>query len=177
LREGGRRFGLAAHLYALRRRGDQGIGDFTTLGEAGAATAKAGGAVVALNPLHALFATDRDRASPYQPSDRRFLDPIYLDVERVPDLDASPKARQVLSAHAVSIVRLAQEASRRLRRVAREGGRAGRVLQAFARRDDNLVAEFDRFVAEGGRCSCGLPRTRRLPPRIPIARGRTGPSP
>ena len=31
LRAGQRRFGLAAHLYALRRRGDQGIGDFTTL--------------------------------------------------------------------------------------------------------------------------------------------------
>ena len=34
-RDGGRRFGLAAHLYALRRRGDQGIGDFTTLVAAG----------------------------------------------------------------------------------------------------------------------------------------------
>ena len=31
LREGGRRFGLAAHLYSLRRQGDLGVGDLTTL--------------------------------------------------------------------------------------------------------------------------------------------------
>ncbi len=83
LRGGARRFGLAAHLYALRRDGDQGIGDFTTLALAAAATARAGGVVVGINPLHALFADDRERASPYHPSDRRFLDPIYIDVANV----------------------------------------------------------------------------------------------
>ncbi len=153
LREGGRRFGLAAHLYALRRRGDQGIGDFTTLGEAGAATAKAGGAVVALNPLHALFATDRDRASPYQPSDRRFLDPIYIDVERVPDLDASPQARRVLSAHAGSIVQLSERPLVDYAGVWHvKHAVLAECFQAFERRgsDDGLVAEFDRFVRAGG---------------------------
>jgi glycogen operon protein len=34
--------------------------------------------------LHTLFPTDRNRASPYQPSDRRFLDPIYIDVSSFP---------------------------------------------------------------------------------------------
>ena len=153
LREGGRRFGLAAHLYALRRRGDQGIGDFTTLGEAGAATAKAGGAVVALNPLHALFATDRDRASPYQPSDRRFLDPIYVDVERVPDLDASPQARRVLSTHAGSIVQLSERPLVDYAGVWHvKHAVLAECFQAFERRGsmDDLVAQFDRFVRAGG---------------------------
>ncbi len=121
LRDGGRRFGLAAHLYALRRQGDQGIGDFTTLRETGAATARAGGAVVALNPLHALFAADRERASPYQPSDRRFLDPIYIDVERVPDLAASPQARRMLDQHSAAHRASVGTTKRRLcRRVACE---------------------------------------------------------
>ncbi len=84
IRDGGRRFGLAAHLYALRRRGDQGIGDFTTLAAIAEATARAGGSIVGINPLHALFADDRERASPYHPSDRRFLDPIYIDVDACP---------------------------------------------------------------------------------------------
>ncbi len=75
IRGGGRRFGLAAHLYALHRRGDQGIGDFTTLSALAEVTARAGGSIVGINPLHMLFADDRERASPYHPSDRRFLDP------------------------------------------------------------------------------------------------------
>ena len=79
-----RRFGIAAHLYALRRAGDQGIGDFTALGMLGAAAAGEGAAMVGLNPLHARFPTAPDRASPYHPSDREFLDPIYIDVAALP---------------------------------------------------------------------------------------------
>jgi len=85
LAAGKRRFGVAAQLYALRSGGDQGIGDFSTLRELGAATAAAGGSVVGLNPLHALFPADRTRASPYNPSDRRFLEPIYLDLSALDD--------------------------------------------------------------------------------------------
>ena len=79
-RAGERRFGLSAQLYSLRRTADQGIGDFTTLAKLVEGTRAAGGAALALNPMHALFPDERERASPYQPSDRRFLDPIYLDV-------------------------------------------------------------------------------------------------
>ena len=152
LRNGGRRFGLAAHLYALRRRRDQGIGDFTTLREAGAATAAAGGAIVALNPLHALF-TDRARASPYQPSDRRFLDPIYIDVENVPDLEASPEARRLLEQHAQTILSLSERSAVdyvgvwRVKRAV-----LALCFRTFERRgrDDGIAREFDRFVDAGG---------------------------
>jgi glycogen operon protein len=79
-----RLWGLSVQLYALTRGGDQGIGDFTTLGALGEAAAARGAALLAINPLHALFEGDRERASPYYPSDRRFLDPIYLDLDGVP---------------------------------------------------------------------------------------------
>ncbi|PPD45048.1 MAG: 4-alpha-glucanotransferase [Methylocystis sp.] len=75
-----RAFGFSAQLYSVRREGDQGIGDFTTLARLARSSAEAGAALVAINPLHALFAQDRSRASPYYPSDRRFLDPIYVDL-------------------------------------------------------------------------------------------------
>ncbi len=39
-----------------------------------------GGSFAGINPLHHLFPGDRERASPYQPSDRRFIDPIYIDL-------------------------------------------------------------------------------------------------
>jgi glycogen debranching enzyme GlgX len=90
LRAGERRFGIAAHLYALRSKGDQGIGDFTTLTRLAAEAARTGASVIGLNPLHALFPHDRGRTSPYQPSDRRFLDPIYVDVSGFPGGSAIP---------------------------------------------------------------------------------------
>jgi glycogen operon protein len=152
LPRGARRFGLAAHLYSLRRRGDQGIGDFTTLAEIGAATARAGGSIVGINPLHALFPEDRERASPYHPSDRRFLDPIYIDVERVADFAASDAARARFArdnreiAALVASVQVDYAAVWRSKRD---------VLQAcfdtFEARDarDALRAEFERFVVAG----------------------------
>ena len=100
LAHGGRRFGLAAHLYTLRRSGDQGIGDFSTLAAIGAGTAAVGGAVIGLNPLHALFPENREHASPYSPSDRRFLDPIYVDVAALPFLADLPEVRAALAAEA-----------------------------------------------------------------------------
>jgi glycogen debranching enzyme GlgX/4-alpha-glucanotransferase len=89
LAAGDRRFGIATHLYTLRRHGDQGIGDFTTLARCAEGAARSGAAILGLNPMHALFPHDRSRASPYQPSDRRFLDPIYIDVSGLPGGDES----------------------------------------------------------------------------------------
>jgi len=97
LAAGRKRFGLSAQLYTLRGGIDHGIGDFTTLREAALATAAAGGAVLGLNPMHALFAAQRERASPYQPSDRRFLDPIYLHLPEI----AGPEARRLSALTAV----------------------------------------------------------------------------
>ena len=80
LLRGQRRFGIAAQLYTLRRRHDPGIGDLTTLRALCRVAATSGAAIVGINPLHALFPNDRRRASPYYPSDRRFIDPLYLDL-------------------------------------------------------------------------------------------------
>ena len=153
LRSGARRFGLAAQLYAMRRPGDQGIGDFSTLAAAATATARVGGAFVGINPLHALFALDRERASPYHPSDRRFLDPIYVDVERVPDLAHSRKARSICQAEGPAFAALAARADVDYAGV---WSAKRKVLEAcfdtFERRPDRdaLVQEFARFVAFGG---------------------------
>ena len=64
----------------------------------------------------ALPARIGERASPYHPSDRRFLDPIYIDVERVPDLAASDEARALLAQSGGAIARARRERPRRLRR-------------------------------------------------------------
>mgnify|MGYP000969141202 CR=1 FL=1 len=77
---GARLYGLTSHLYALRHQGDAGIGDLATLAHFARVSARLGGALAGINPLHHMFPTDRERASPYQPADRRYLDPIYIDL-------------------------------------------------------------------------------------------------
>ena len=94
--------GIATQLYALRRKGDQGAGDFTTLGEFAEMAANAGAATVGLNPLHALFSQDREHASPYYPSDRRFLDPLYIDAGVL----EGPRAKAALARNADQIAAL-----------------------------------------------------------------------
>jgi glycogen operon protein len=96
---GGRRFGIAAQIYALRRAGDQGIGDFRAVAEFAELAAREGAAVLGLSPPHALFPTDRGRASPYHPCDRRFLDPIFLDVASLPFVADAPEVHAALAAH------------------------------------------------------------------------------
>ncbi|MDB5484038.1 MAG: glycogen debranching enzyme GlgX [Caulobacteraceae bacterium] len=88
LRGDRRLWGVTAQIYSVRRVGDQSVGDFTTLGALAEAAAARGAAVLGINPLHALFIGDRERVSPYYPSDRRFLDPLYLDLEQVPGVTA-----------------------------------------------------------------------------------------
>jgi glycogen operon protein len=90
---GAKIFGLAAHVYALRGSAPSALGNFAVLGEFAATVADAGAAFAGINPLHHLFPTDRSRASPYQPSDRRFIDPIYIDVDAIDAPGEASRAR------------------------------------------------------------------------------------
>lgn len=72
-------WGLAVQLYSLRRGAPCGMGDLTALAEACASAAHAGADAIAINPLHAPFAALPGRYSPYAPSSRLFLNPLYAD--------------------------------------------------------------------------------------------------
>lgn len=134
LADGERWFGIGTHLYTLRRAAqDQGIGDFTALAELGGRAAREGAKVLGLNPLHALLPNDRERASPYSPSDRRFLDPIYIDVAALGGDMAAFGSLAVRPSVDYSGVWTAKEAALRA---------------AFSRFTDD--ADFSRFIAEGG---------------------------
>jgi (1->4)-alpha-D-glucan 1-alpha-D-glucosylmutase len=96
--EGSQRgWGLAAQLYALRSRGNWGIGDFGDLAELLSQAAKSGAAAVGVNPLHALFPDEPARASPYSPSSRLFLNPLYIDVPSVADFAECEAARTLVA--------------------------------------------------------------------------------
>lgn len=84
LKEKTKLFGLSAHLYTLKTKDDTDSGDFATLAEYCKFTRSVGAYTAGINPLHHLFPTNRERMSPYQPSDRRFIDPIYIHVDGMP---------------------------------------------------------------------------------------------
>jgi (1->4)-alpha-D-glucan 1-alpha-D-glucosylmutase len=86
-------WGLALQLYALRSHRNWGIGDFTDLRNAVAVAAAAGADFVGVNPLHALFPTKPEAASPYSPSNRAALNVLYLDVEAIDDFTHCKAAR------------------------------------------------------------------------------------
>ena len=70
-------WGLAVQLYALRRKGDGGIGDFLALSELAAPAAALGAQAIAISPVHAQFSADLNRFSPYAPSSRTALNVLH----------------------------------------------------------------------------------------------------
>ena len=107
LANGGRMNGLTMHLYSLRSERNWGVGDFTDLLNLMKYAAEKKLDFVGINPLHALFTSKPAFASPYSPSSREWLNPIYLDVEKVGAFTyneqlknwlAQPKIRQRIAA-------------------------------------------------------------------------------
>ncbi len=82
---GGRIWGVAAQLYLLRSARDWGIGDFGDLRAFVDLLAQRGADVVGVNPLHALFPDQPERASPYSPNSRLLLNVLYIDIPALPE--------------------------------------------------------------------------------------------
>ena len=91
-----RGWGLAAQLYSLRSRRSWGVGDLVDLADLAVWSAGDLGAdYVLVNPLHAAEPLAPLEPSPYLPTSRRFFNPLYLRVERIPeyaDLPAPDRA-------------------------------------------------------------------------------------
>jgi 4-alpha-glucanotransferase len=76
--QGAKLWGLAVQIYALRRAGDGGIGDFGALAEFCGAAAARGADAVAISPVHAQFSAEVTNFSPYAPSDRTVLNALLI---------------------------------------------------------------------------------------------------
>jgi glycogen operon protein len=155
-----KRFGVAAQLYALRRAGedgrDQGIGDFSALAVAGEKAGQAGAAYLGVSPLHMLFPPDRERASPYYPSDRRFIEPIFIDtlddagLPRDEPLNAALAALGSQFAAASETEYVEYEEVWLAKRAALEARSAAFARLRAARPSDPIVAAYHAFARSGG---------------------------
>ena len=79
-----RGWGWAAQLYATRSSQSWGIGDLSDLRVLGRWAAGLGASTILINPLSAPLPLRTQQSSPYYPSSRRFVNPLYLRIEEVP---------------------------------------------------------------------------------------------
>lgn len=78
-------WGYALQLYSVRSERNWGVGDFTDLGEFIKICGRCGADIIGLNPLNVLAHDFPENASPYSSISRLFLNPIYIDIEKVPE--------------------------------------------------------------------------------------------
>jgi 4-alpha-glucanotransferase len=76
-------FGFAVQLYATRSRASWGIGDLADLAGLGRWARGLGASALLVNPLHASLPLAPVEPSPYSPTSRLFLDPLYLRPEAI----------------------------------------------------------------------------------------------
>jgi 4-alpha-glucanotransferase len=105
LLDGQRGLGITTQLYSLTSARNQGIGDFTDLSSLARWAGERGASFVGVNPLHAL-GNAGDAISPYSPVSRLFKNPIYLDVEAIPELESSDAAKEILARSAPELTAL-----------------------------------------------------------------------
>lgn len=99
IQQGKRLWGLSIQLYTLRSQRNWGIGDFTDLKDLIRLAAPIGCHIIGLNPLHALRPADPMHISPYSPSNRDFLNVLYIAATDVPEYAHCAVAQQFVADH------------------------------------------------------------------------------
>jgi 4-alpha-glucanotransferase len=144
LREG-RCWGVTCQLYGLRSARNWGIGDFEDLGRFAEIAAASGADFLGVNPLHALLFAAPDGCSPFWPSHRRYLNPMYIAVDTAPGAerlgDALELPDSVREGDLVDYEAVRGYKHRALKR----------LFDLFETDgDDEMRADFLSFVAEEG---------------------------
>src|SRR5688572_9075986 len=164
LPEGLREWGWAAQVYATRSSESWGFGDLADLRRLAGWSARLGAGLVLINPLHAPMPRADQEASPYCPSSRRFLNPLYLRIEEVPgaeslgdELASLAAAGRALNAHRIidrpAVFRLKLDALERVWR----GGHDVAGLDTFRRERGRALEEFAVFCVLAERHKGGWP--------------------
>ena len=126
-------WGTAVQVYALRDSGTSGFGDFPALARFAAQAGRVGADAVMISPAHAPFAADPAHYSPYAPSNRLFLNPLF----------AGPGSAPAATEDAANEIDWHRQAGRRMVEL-----RA--AYDRFRQTPGPEQNAFTRFVAAGG---------------------------
>jgi 4-alpha-glucanotransferase len=156
----GRSWGLATQLYSVRSEGSWGIGDLTDLADLSVWSASHGAGFVLVNPLHAAAPKAPMEPSPYLPTSRRFVNPLYLRVEAIPEFayvrnrGSLRKARAAVQARAKASKLIDRDSAWKVKRAAlknvyRVPRSAGRELAyaAYRKREGQSLDDFATWCA------------------------------
>ena len=139
-------WGLSLQLYELRSQRNWGIGDFDDLRGMIDLVASLGGDFIGLNPLHAPFLADAARCSPYEPSSRLFLNPLYIAIDMLPGFQPDTEQQAAIKTlRGTDLVNYEAVASAKLSALRSIWAQWKSVDAAQYR-----FADFEVFVRDGG---------------------------
>ena len=92
-------WGWNAQVYAARSRESWGMGDLADLRRLTRWAESLGAGMILINPLDAVPPVTPQEASPYSPSSRRYLNPLYLRIEELPGASSLQPDIQRLAEH------------------------------------------------------------------------------
>jgi len=136
-------FGFAIQLYSLKSKRNWGVGDFTDLLAMVDITADNNGDVIGLNPLNVLLNDYPESASPYSSISRLFLNPIYIDVEKVPFYEKKDKDEK-----AIAIAKAKENIDYTLVYNAKIKALRAIFERLSAHQDSLYVKAFKKFIAD-----------------------------
>ena len=137
-------WGITCQLPGLQSERNVGIGDFADLLALCELVAAEGGDFVGVNPLHALFWNDPERVSPFFPSNRQFLNPIYVALDWIDGFAGLTDSEQALSKAAKGTETVDIPVVARLK-----DGVLRRLYSTFAQSLE-AASDFQAFCDEGG---------------------------
>ena len=97
LTEGKKIWGSSIQLYTVRSENNWGMGDFSDLKHLVTELAEQGANIVGLNPIHSLYPANPLHCSPYSPSSRNYINPLYIDVTALPEFRHCQKIAKIIS--------------------------------------------------------------------------------
>lgn len=146
-----RGWGIMAQLYSVRSERSWGMGDARDLTELASFFGDLGADFLLINPLHATAPTIPQTPSPYLPATRRFVNPIYIRPEDIPEVGYLSGPQRALVEWAAEDVRPRNHTNAPIDRDAVWEAKSQALEVIFAAgRSRARQRAFERFCDEGG---------------------------